>query len=760
MFKKQALGFLVAALALVGGAQALGLGDIELNSNLNEPLDARIELVEPRDLSASEIIPTLASRDAFEQAGIERNFFLSNIRFDVQPTASGGLVVQLSTSGAVREPFLNFLVEVNWPGGRLLKEYTLLLDPPVFDSEGAGESDLVEPATESGNVGAVTPPPPAEPQAPETTRYQVVRDDTLWEIALRVEAGDGYLPQQVMLAIQDLNPDAFINNNINRVRAGEILNLPSEAQIALRSAQQAITEVGVQNQAAGLTVNGRPPSEVQLSATETTSSALAQDEGERNPDGYLEVTTDDETEGSSAGGDVGADAEIERLENELAIAGELNDQFERESEAMEARLAELEEQLQIMQRMLSLQSGDAANLQSELADLEQQATEQLAAERAEQNEPSNPIQPLLDFLQPVIDWIMQSQRNMIIAGAVALLLLVLPSFIHSRSRKAREAAEGRDDSGADVDEDSADEAAEAIREAEMYLAYNNYDRAEDTLKAALDEEPERSDLGLKLLEVYAAAGDAEAFDDLADRLPLTSEERDQVYEMRERFADDFDDVDDDELGLGMLDDAPPAPSTRTTLDDLEDELNAATDELDLGDFDADVADDAVDTSDDFNLDINDLEDVGSDDKSGGGLDFDLSDLGLGEETDAESLAGNDLDFDMDEGSAPAGDLDDEPVEPPPTLAEDEDVDFDFTDLDVGDETDTPDDGDALPEGADLEEDEYDFLSGADEASTKLDLARAYLEMEDAEGARDILEEVLAEGNDEQKNQAQELLGRL
>ena len=159
MFKKQALAFL-AALTLVSGAQALGLGDIELNSNLNEPLDARIELLEPSDLSANEILPTLASRLAFEQAGVERDFFLSNIRFDVQPAANGGLVIQLSTSQAVREPFLNFLVEVNWPGGRLLKEYTLLLDPPLFDTEAEDQTRSVEPAATASQPQSAAPATP------------------------------------------------------------------------------------------------------------------------------------------------------------------------------------------------------------------------------------------------------------------------------------------------------------------------------------------------------------------------------------------------------------------------------------------------------------------------------------------------------------------------------------------------------------------------------------------------------------------------
>jgi len=803
MFKKQALAF-VAALTLVGGAQALGLGDIELNSNLNEPLDARIELLEPSDLSASEILPTLASRLAFEQAGVERDFFLSNIRFDVQPASDGGLVIQLSTSQAVREPFLNFLVEVNWPGGRLLKEYTLLLDPPLFDTDAQDQTRSVEPA-------ATNEPQPAAPvAAPAPRQYQVQRDDTLWEIALRVDAGRGYMPQQVMLAIQDLNPNAFINNNINRIKAGEVLTLPNQAQIAARSTQLAINQVGQQNVQIGLDENGRQPAQVQLSATESTSSALPQGEGERDPDGYLEVTTDDETEGSSAGGDVSSDSEIERLENELAIAGELNDQFERENQAMEARLAELEEQLAIMQRMLNLQDGDAAALQSELAELDEAEAESAADEEqtawldwATIKEQYGILwQEFLDFIDTAVDWVMDSQRNMIIAGVAAAVLLSLPFFIVGLVRRSGDDSvdfpdEDLDDGDDLLADDDEDAVSEAIREAEMYMAYHNYERAEEVLQPWLYDAPERSDLGLKLLEVYAASDDIDAFDDLSERLPLTADERELAESLRERMtSSDFDD--DFDISPESVDEIPVTDNDFEVLEsepevtdtDDDDDLNELSADLPVEDLDAADLDavptrsadetelDAEETSD-FELDLGDLDGIDEleEEAADSSLDFELSDLGLEAEQDddvispdseaapeaeSESVA-DDLDYNLDDD---VESLQDElGSDEPPTLDGD-DTDFDLDSVNLTGPADSSlpewndDDEVALPAGAELEEDEYDFLSGADEASTKLDLARAYMEMEDADGARDILEEVLTEGNDDQKRQAQELIERL
>ncbi|WP_162824630.1 FimV/HubP family polar landmark protein [Saccharospirillum mangrovi] len=805
MFKKQALAFL-AALALIGSAQALGLGDIELNSNLNEPLDARIQLLEPSDLSANEILPTLASRLAFEQAGVERDFFLSNIRFDVQPAADGGLVIQLSTSQAVREPFLNFLVEVNWPGGRLLKEYTLLLDPPVFDTAAADQTRSVEPASSAAattsSAPATTQSPAqaqAQAQAPAPRRYQVQRADTLWEIALSVDAGTGYLPQQVMLAIQDLNPDAFLDNNINRIKTGAVLTLPTQAQIAARSSRQAISEVGQQNVRIGLTTNGRQPADVQLSATESTSSALPQGEAERNPDGYLEVSNDADTEGSSAGGDVSDNREIERLQNELAIAGELNDQFERESQAMEARLAELEEQLAIMQRMLNLQGGDTAALQAELAELDDAAAEDessLFDWEVIKQQYAILWQEFIDLMAPVMDWVMATPLNTAIAVAAALFVVALPSFIAGLVRRSQRHDDVDLDSmevdeGDDLlDSDGLDSAVdEAIREAEMYMAYHNYERAEEVLQPWLYDAPARSDLGLKLLEVYAASDDLDAFDDLSERLPLTAEERAMAEAMRDRMTEgDFDeesDSDSDVLGGFDID-------SDDGLDDLELETDSDEDALPVDDLDAadleevptktaveaDSEDDLAGEGDEgFDLSLDDLdvsdELEDDDEETSGGLDFDLSDLGLEAEEDdelmpaaAETTAPDvEADTDDDAGTETTDELDELDDGEPPVLDTDAaDYDLDAVDISGPADSSLPDWNDddevAIPAGAELEEDEYDFLSGADEASTKLDLARAYMEMEDAEGARDILEEVLTEGNDDQKRQAQELMDRL
>ena len=126
--------------ALAGGiaamnSHALGLGEVKLYSALNQPLVAEIELMQLNDLTRNEILSNLASKTDFERAGVERPFILNNLRFTTKVGPDGKGLIKVTSDSPVHEPYLNFLVEVHWPSGRLLKEYTLLLDPPAFNGQ-------------------------------------------------------------------------------------------------------------------------------------------------------------------------------------------------------------------------------------------------------------------------------------------------------------------------------------------------------------------------------------------------------------------------------------------------------------------------------------------------------------------------------------------------------------------------------------------------------------------------------------------------
>lgn len=154
----------VASLAAlyVGVSNALGLGQILLDSSLNQPLSATIQLQDGQGLSASDVIVSLAEPDAFEKAGIDRPFFLTDLRF-VPVVENSRLFIRVESTRPIREPYLNFLVELRRPGGRILREYTVLLDPPLYEPQRAS---LAAPATTQ------TPPRARQPVAVQPVPLQ------------------------------------------------------------------------------------------------------------------------------------------------------------------------------------------------------------------------------------------------------------------------------------------------------------------------------------------------------------------------------------------------------------------------------------------------------------------------------------------------------------------------------------------------------------------------------------------------------------
>ena len=261
-------------LALTGEVWALGLGNIRLSSALNEPLRAEIELlsVMPEELGNLDV--SLASSETFERYGLHRPLFLQKIVFRV--VSSGrveGNVVTITSLNPVTEPFITFLVEATWSRGRLLREYTLLLDPPTFapPSEAGSTTAVVAPRqstqADSGRIerpsSSQTAPPPSGPAssgfAPpasasfDTTGggdYYVQPGDTLWAITQRVRPDSRLTMNQTMLAIFEANPEAFAGN-INIMRAGASLRIPSANDIFRISRGSALDEVRRQNAAWG-----------------------------------------------------------------------------------------------------------------------------------------------------------------------------------------------------------------------------------------------------------------------------------------------------------------------------------------------------------------------------------------------------------------------------------------------------------------------------------------------------------------------------
>ena len=269
--RRQKLVVMTALAAAMGAANvsALGLGEVKLYSSLNQPLMAEIELLQVQELNRTEILPNLASRSDFERAGVDRPFALTDLTFKAVVEDSGKAVIKVTSTRPIQEPYLNFLLEVHWPSGRLLREYTLLLDPPAFSEQSpapvqAPAIEDYQPYAVENEVPAGTgylPVPEEAPIAsvpqvvtrlsPDSSRsfssasmgagdsYQVRRNDTLWDIAQQVRPGDDLSVQQTMLAIQRDNPQAFMDNNINRLKSGEVLRIPDRRDIERTSHREA-----------------------------------------------------------------------------------------------------------------------------------------------------------------------------------------------------------------------------------------------------------------------------------------------------------------------------------------------------------------------------------------------------------------------------------------------------------------------------------------------------------------------------------------
>ncbi|MEY3220556.1 MAG: hypothetical protein RIT27_1913 [Pseudomonadota bacterium] len=238
---KKALSLLTLA-CLGHQAQAVGLGNIEVSSKLNQPLNARIKLMSiPRQdmQNLGNIHVRLASAEAFKRAGLERPVVLSNLRFNLESSGDTSADIRISSSQPIKEPFVNFLLEVDWPNGRVLREYTVLLDPPLYKAESpapvtaqkASTEDAVAPAPKKGTK-VITSRPPTAP-LPDTDvalsgqTHTVKRGESLALIANRLRKGSGLSQREMMQAIFAANPDAFINRNINMLRAGAVLQTPS-----------------------------------------------------------------------------------------------------------------------------------------------------------------------------------------------------------------------------------------------------------------------------------------------------------------------------------------------------------------------------------------------------------------------------------------------------------------------------------------------------------------------------------------------------
>ena len=417
MFRGLSLVLVVGALLTTSYAYALGVGDIKINSNLNQPLDAEIEILSPEEGELDGLIVNLASQDSFDRLRLARPFYLTDIRFEVTTRADGTPIIQLTTLDNVREPFLDFLIDVKWSKGRMLREYTVLLDPPISVTS---QPSMPPAAIDGPQTIAVTPPPavsggttsPPKPSSPKPSsvapgsvapdsvvdestqqqddRYGPVQDqETLWSIAERIKSGD-VSTQQMLLALFAANPQSFINGNIHRVKKGAILRIPPSSEVNVWDRRAAIEEVRLLNEQIGLVSDVREqagiPNEV-AGQTSTTSSSVPQED-------KLKILA---AGNSATSATAENNREADNIRNELATATETIASQDLENQELRTRVQELEQtvvQMEELKRLIEVQSQQLARLQSQLAS---------GADETAVDQPPPPVEPSNELPQDAVD---------------------------------------------------------------------------------------------------------------------------------------------------------------------------------------------------------------------------------------------------------------------------------------------------------------------------------------------------------------------
>ena len=259
---------LMVALALPGAAHALGLGEIHVDSALNQPLAAEIDIIEATAEDLAGITASVANPETFLRFGADRPAFLSSIAFKITRDSKGRPVLAIRSTDSFTEPLVNILIDLRWRGGELIRQYALLLDPVIFPSPTrVAEAPPIVGAPAIYAAGAAALPAGSEPVI-ETSATQVASSSeqtstalgeavvarktvkvgaraTLRGVAWRVGSRADADLKRMMIAIFRANPSAF-DGNINRLRRGAVLTIPSVSEVSAISVADANREIHAQ----------------------------------------------------------------------------------------------------------------------------------------------------------------------------------------------------------------------------------------------------------------------------------------------------------------------------------------------------------------------------------------------------------------------------------------------------------------------------------------------------------------------------------
>lgn len=849
-----------------------GLGRLTVLSPLGAPLSAEIEVVSLQPGEEDGLSARIASPQAFKQAGIEFSPALLAVKFAFERRGNQR-VLRLSSTQPIHEPFLDLLVELQWPTGRLVREYSILLDPPGYRGPEpiaaapavprppamapapapkpeaaeatarevkpapALEARPLDPAPETKATPAALKPaaqaeaqtqepeeeaPPADEkaQASQTTssalpHYKVQKGDTLGTIAHK-HLPPGVTLNQMLLAIYRENEEAFLRENINLVRAGRILIIPEAEAVGT-------VNVGEANE---LVKSHADEFNAYRSRLAAVATAVETGPGERAASGPIEskvraapAAPQDQVKLSKA--------DPKSTEAAAARAARDDDLASRERALKEAqsRITDLEKNVSDLQKMLEIRNQQLAELQkkAEAKPPSAQAPASVpppvatvpakpaaaeapkASAEAPKSSPEAPKPPPEAAKPPpagapkpkpkvappppppppsLLDEVLDNPAALGGLGLVVVLLLGYVAWSARRKKATRAkfqdsvlgaaaggatgastslatapASQGASSQGAVGAMEAED--VDPIAEADVYMAYGRDAQAEEILKEALQKDGTRTALHAKLLEIFAKRADTGAFEQTAVKLRNLTNGAGPEWEKAAALGRSIDPQNSLYGGSGAA--APTAPvfaaASAAAAPAVDFDLGGAT---------------SAGMIPDIPLDEPKRSEVSA-------LDFDLgtAPASASEKTDfapegtfirepkAAEATFSALDFDLGGAEKPAA--------PAPTpwapeaKSEPSGLDFDLN-LDLGD---TKGNGEmpAAP-APDLSSISLDLGSAGEpagaggtdpkwqEVATKLDLAKAYEEMGDKDGARELLGEVMKDGDAAQKGQAEQILAKL
>lgn len=792
-----------SACLLAGPAWSLGLGRLTVQSALGESLRAEIEITSITPEEASTLQLRVAAPEVYRTAGIDYNAMLGSAQVALVQRPDGRNALRLTSSRAVIEPFLDVILEASWASGRLVRAYTLLLDPPTLRAAAPAPTPAVvtatpparasapAPAPASAQAAAPTappaaarpaPPPPAAAAAPapkpaaKAQRVEVKSGDTLSRIASRLRS-EGVSLDQMLVSLFRANPDAFSGENMNRLKAGVVLDVPSAADVDTvepAEARRVILAQSADFDAYRQHLAGRaaPVPQAKAPARQATGVVQAQVEDRRQA-----APTPDQLKLSQ--GAVQASA---------ADAG-----VSRQTEARDAatRVAELARNVEELKRLQSEAAAPPAPVPAAAASAAPPAAPPAAAPAPSAAVAAAPVPaPVPQDGPSFIDGLLENPLLLPGAGVLAVLLLGFglyrmrgragkaggeTSFLESRLQPdsffgasggqridTREAPASSSSSSMSYSLSQLDAIGDVdpVAEADVYLAYGRDLQAEEILKEAMRATPERQAIRLKLLEVYAKRRDTKGLELLAT----------QVYTMTRGEGEDW--AKAQELGRSIDPDNPlylPGGQPDAVMmsgGEIIEPLNATTlphTQKPASSLPPEIADLSADLDLDLDVDLDAPTQPGREDPL---LPTELT-APLGTEAALARDHASTLDLpQVDDGGALDFEIPIADATPQPAIARSDFGALDF-ELDAPAEPASPPADDAsFPEFAPSGSPQdippvsgYGAL-GDDPLARKLELAEEFRQIGDLEGARDLLEEVLAKADGALKAKAQGMLDHL